>query len=341
MLVDLVIGQRRSMAVRSVLIAGLAARSSGVGLGSLLGEGGGLAFGLTLGGFEGAGQFIDASPEPFHFLALGFHQGQEFVVRGCHPALAVYAGIVSCTELCWFSAGTARVGAKQAHAITLFVEDEAKHREGKYGWLNHLVNFIVYQSRVRYNEYCNWLEDEEESFRACEEAGATVVFNLERRGPGGIKKIGDVWVSMGTEPCRLEVERALFDDFHKLIDRSLAIAITYFLLGCENPRYFLVEYYKSVEVLSNEFGEEAKMLAALSPYGLSKQMFKTLTRHANNALKPISFGRHAPNKNAYVLDLDIRSLMHPETIQHELFAESTKICRAAIDAYVTYLRARR
>ncbi len=114
MLVDLVIGQRRSMAVRSVLIAGLAARSSGVGLGSLLGEGGGLAFGLTLGGFEGAGQFIDASPEPFHFLALGFHQGQEFVVRGCHPALAVYAGIVSCTELCWFSAGTARVGAKQA-----------------------------------------------------------------------------------------------------------------------------------------------------------------------------------------------------------------------------------
>ncbi len=115
MLVDLVIGQRRSMAVRSVLIAGLAARSSGVGLGSLLGEGGGLAFGLTLGGFEGCGSIHRrASPEPFHFLALGFHQGQEFVVRGCHPALAVYAGIVSCTELCWFSAGTARVGAKQA-----------------------------------------------------------------------------------------------------------------------------------------------------------------------------------------------------------------------------------
>ncbi len=39
MLVDLVIGQRRSMAVRSVLIAGLAARSSGLGLGAFLEKG--------------------------------------------------------------------------------------------------------------------------------------------------------------------------------------------------------------------------------------------------------------------------------------------------------------
>ena len=49
--VDLVVRQGRPMAVAAVLVTGFAARGLGVGFGGLLREGGGLAFGLTLGGF--------------------------------------------------------------------------------------------------------------------------------------------------------------------------------------------------------------------------------------------------------------------------------------------------
>src|SRR6516164_4650200 len=43
--------------------------------------------------------------------------------------------------------------------ITTFVEDEKELREGRYGWLDHLVNFIIYKSRVSYRLYCNWFTD--------------------------------------------------------------------------------------------------------------------------------------------------------------------------------------
>ncbi len=59
----------------SVLIAGLAARSSGVGLGSLLGEGGGLAFGLTLGGLAERGSFHRREPGAVPLPGVGIPPG--------------------------------------------------------------------------------------------------------------------------------------------------------------------------------------------------------------------------------------------------------------------------
>jgi hypothetical protein len=226
------------------------------------------------------------------------------------------------------------------NAITPFVEHETRLRERKYGWLDHLVNFIIYKSRVYYRGYCNWFAEEVSSFDTCSEVDRVITFNLERMAWKGIRKVGDRFVCLDSEPCRLEVERNEFDRFHKLIDRSLALAITYFLIACDNPRYFLVEYYKCVEVIKKEFGAATAMTRALRPHGFSNDMFKKLTKNANDDRMPITFGRHAPKKDADVFDVDLRTLQHPKTMQRELFIESTRLCRACIDAYVSYLGTR-
>jgi hypothetical protein len=141
---------------------------------------------------------------------------------------------------------------------------------------------------------------------------------------------------LGSEPYSLEIERKVFDSFHKLIDRSLAVAIAYFLIAAENPKYFLVEYYKCVETIKKEFGNETEMKRALSPFGFSQVMFKKLTKHANDDRMPIGFGRHSPKKGSNAIGIDLRSL-HTPTIQRKLFIDASRLCRACIDAYVAYL----
>jgi len=223
------------------------------------------------------------------------------------------------------------------NAITTFVENEQGLREGRYGWLDHLVNFIIYRSRVNYCCYCNWIADDASTFATCSEVGRAVAFNLERlTREQGIKKLGNRFVCLGSEPYRLEIGRAEFDSFHKLIDQSLAVAITYFLVASENPQYFLIEYYKCLEVIKHEFGNEDKMLDALSPHGFNRTEFTTLKRDANNHRMPIAFGRHAPRKGENVIGIDLRALRTP-TMQRELFVESTRRCRTCIDAYICYL----
>lgn len=225
-------------------------------------------------------------------------------------------------------------------AMTTFVEDEKKLREGKYGWLDHLVNFIIYKSRVNYRLCCNYFADDVTSFEACNEVDRVLAFNLERStGEQGIKKVGERHVGLGSEPYRLEIPRAEIDGFDELIETSLAVAIAYFLIASENPKYFLVEYYKCVEVIKQVFGEEGEMFAALQPHGFDKTMYKTLTQDANKHREPIAFGRHAPKAGERIIGIDLRALHNP-TMQRDLLIKSSQICRACIDAYVSYLRTR-
>jgi hypothetical protein len=225
-------------------------------------------------------------------------------------------------------------------ALTMFVEDEKKLREGKYGWLDHLLNFIIYKSRVNYRLYSNCFADDVTSFEACNEVDRALAFNLERlTRKQGIQIVGERYVNLGIDPFRLEIPRAEFDGFDKLIETSLAVAITYFLIASENPKYFLVEYYKCLEVIKKAFGGERKMFTALQPHGFKKTMYKTLTGDANSHREPISFGRHAPKAGERIIGVDLRAL-HTPTMQRDLFIKSSRICRACIDAYVSYLRAR-
>ncbi len=95
------------------------------------------------------------------------------------------------------------------NAMTTFVEGDKEIREGKYGWLDHLVNFIVYRSRVNYNVFSCSSEDDVAFFEACKEVDRALAFNLERfTGVQGIKKVGERYVNLGSESYLLEIPRA-------------------------------------------------------------------------------------------------------------------------------------
>jgi hypothetical protein len=219
--------------------------------------------------------------------------------------------------------------------ITVFIKDSV--REENREWLNHLVNFITYKSRVNYQIYAIPAHTAGAAFNECPEVGSVIGFNIERlTQEKGIKQAGQKYVALGVEPCRLEVPRSLFDKFDKLIDPTLAVAIVYFLLAAENPLYFLVEYYKCYEVVRREFGGEKDMAEALTPYGFTHRMGKDLTQMANNHREPISFGRHAPGPASRVMDIDLRALYN-RTVQRDLFDQATRLCRVCVDAYIEHL----
>jgi hypothetical protein len=223
------------------------------------------------------------------------------------------------------------------NSVTTFVKEDCRDEQG--GFLDHLVNLLMYRSRVKFNLYCFPTREITAAFNIVPEVDSVVVFNLERlTQEQGIRHDGKEWVALGTEPCRLEIEKALFDSFDKLIDTSLAVAITYFLIASEHPQYFLVEYYKCWEVIRRALGGEADMMKVLEPHGFTAAMAKTLTRMANNHREPISFGRHAPPLDGKVIGIDLRALYRP-TMQRQLFDESTALCRACIDAYIAHLLA--
>jgi hypothetical protein len=224
------------------------------------------------------------------------------------------------------------------HDITTFIKDGVNEVECE--WLNHLVNFIIYKSRVKYRIYGFPARDAAATFETCPEAGGVISFNLERlMQEQGIRYDGRKYVALGVEPCRLEVERSLFDSFDKLIDTTLAVAITYFLLAADNPLYFLVEYYKCYEVIRRTLGGEKGMERALTPHGFTDRMRSDLTRMANNNREPLSFGRHAPDVGGRVIGIDLEALYN-RTVQRELFDRATGLCRACVDAYILHLLAR-
>jgi hypothetical protein len=222
-------------------------------------------------------------------------------------------------------------------AITLFADDVKMATNGYL--LDHLAHFLIYSSRVNYCGYCNWLADE--TLEGKEEVGRTITFNLARdmsAHEGASKGIGEVagrFVCLDIEAFQLEVSREPFDLFHDIMDMHLAYAIAFFLAGCANPAYFLVEFYKSTESIRHAFGAERSMLSTLGAYGLAKKPYKAFTQAANDTMQPIAFGRHAP-EGRNVFGIDIRSLSHPETLQGRMFREAMQTNRACIDAYIAF-----
>ena len=230
------------------------------------------------------------------------------------------------------------------NTLTTFVEDEKALLEGaKYGWLQHLTNFIIYKSRVNYNLYYNRFAEEEASFGTCPEVDRAITFNLyQLTGEQGIRKVGDKYVALGLKPYGLAIDRAIFDTFHKLLDRSLARAIAYFLVACENPMYFLVEYYKCMEVIKQELGRknaQTAMLKALAPHGFSKKLFKTLTDYANANRLPVAFGRHPPKRDANAIGIDLALFILGQCSANSLMNPRRSAGLASTPMFLTWVRA--
>jgi hypothetical protein len=127
-------------------------------------------------------------------------------------------------------------------------------------------------------------------------------------------------------------------DYLQFLNNALHYALAFYLIGCENTRYFLVEYYKAVEVIENALGGERRCIDLLGPFGVEKATLKSFKRNCNDMLRaPVDIGRHAPAPDAPLYAVDLRHLLS-QPRSRSLFETSTRACRQAIDAYMKFLK---
>lgn len=199
-----------------------------------------------------------------------------------------------------------------------------------------LVYFLIYRSRVHYNiVFPDWLA----APPAITPAPA-VVFSISRlvkveREATIAGKTRLFW-HYETEPHPITVTTQEFEDLLRLCTPQLYFSLAYFLIGCENTRYFLIEFYKAIEVIENALGGERAAISVLAPYGLVGTEFKRLKRYANEQRRPFDIGRHAP-RGSDLRAIDARRLLE-EPLSHQIFRESVAVARQAIDAYFAHLR---
>lgn len=204
-----------------------------------------------------------------------------------------------------------------------------------------LINFLVYRSRVNYNI----IHPERMTEFPSVEPSQKVTFALSRfvqikREETRQGRVEHYW-HYETVPAPITVAAEEFEDLLSLCTFELYLALTYYLIGCENPRYFLVEFYKALESIEVAFGGEAKATEALKPYGLEKAHFKGLKNLANDRQRrTFNVGRHAPKPGTDFRTLDLRRLLE-EPESRKVFAESVAATRETIDAYFGFIRARR
>lgn len=135
----------------------------------------------------------------------------------------------------------------------------------------------------------------------------------------------------------LQIASIDISNYLRVLNRTLYYALAYYLIGCDNPRYFLVEFYKAVEVIQNVFHGEKECLKALQPFGTTENDFKKFKKVCNDTRQaPLDIGRHAPEPGAQLYSVDLRNLLITPRPQ-QIFESSTLLCRQVIDSYIAFL----
>ena len=135
----------------------------------------------------------------------------------------------------------------------------------------------------------------------------------------------------------LEIAVGSIAQYLRILNPTLYYALAFYLIGCDNPRYFLIEFYKAVEVIRLVFGSENEFLNSLRPHGVEKRKFKEFGKVCDDMrLAPLDIGRHAPMPGAPLYSVDLRNLL-VEPRSREVLESSTVLCRQVIDAYMAFL----
>ncbi len=202
--------------------------------------------------------------------------------------------------------------------------------------INPIRYFVTYRTFINYNAI---------GFAGKRPDGPTLTeqdrirFNLEeivrieRDDPTGAGKL----IHHEGRQASLELPVINLVDYLRVLNPTLYYAVTFYLIGCENHRYFLVEFYKAIEVITNAFGGESSFLEALKPHGIMRAAFKEFGKVSNDMrLAPLDIGRHAPMPGAPIYAVDLRNML-VEPRSREVFESSSVFCRNVIDAYITFL----
>jgi hypothetical protein len=146
-----------------------------------------------------------------------------------------------------------------------------------------------------------------------------------------------------TTPSAITVDMSEIEDLLRVSTRQLHLAIIYFMIGCEQTRYFFVEFYKAIEAIETAFGRRraaTATVAALAPHGLEAHRLGRFKQIANDRSRPFDIGRHAPFAGADIRTIDLRRLL-TEDESRGAFTDAVIATRQVIDSYFLYLRAQR
>ena len=124
--------------------------------------------------------------------------------------------------------------------------------------------FINYRSRVN---YIIVTPDRLVRDPASLSASTTVTFTLRRlvevtREEAIAGETHQFW-HYETEVHEISIDVRELEDLLQLCTPQLHLAIAYYLIGCEHPRYFLIEFFKAVEAIENAFGGESAAIDEL------------------------------------------------------------------------------
>ena len=144
--------------------------------------------------------------------------------------------------------------------ITLTPQDVFPHDALRY--------FLIYQTRVNYNILHRG------TAHLLPPPSTEVRFDLMRANGA----IG--------EPQGITISAETLEAFLRVGSHELDLAIAYYLVGCDQPQYFLIEYYKAMEVIENVFGGEGNAIDALKPHGVVPSSFKTVKRLRERPASP-------------------------------------------------------
>lgn len=227
----------------------------------------------------------------------------------------------------------------KAHGLTLFFRHDRIIFVGKsekaYNTINPLLCFFAYRTFINYNIYWSTVEfPDPDQFPELDPIPFTLdrVVRVETEALIEGKPVKTLHHEGRKESREVSVESIA--TFLKILNQPLYSALLFYLRGCSNPMYFLVEYYKAIETIVDAYGGQKKFFGALRPHGITKTRHSEFGKFSNDKqLAPVDIGRHAPVPGASVHSFDVRTMFY-DPRSREIFEKSTSFCRDVIDAYV-------
>ncbi|HBG78547.1 MAG TPA: hypothetical protein DDW84_06880 [Phycisphaerales bacterium] len=193
-----------------------------------------------------------------------------------------------------------------------------------------IIYYLIYKTFL----YYNCLMPENENEESASEVDK-VIFQLHRYVTKYAVEDGHTIPYPDTEPCEIVLNKKEIVDYLTILDPTILYAISYYIRGCNTQQYFLVEFYKCLEIIKNHFGNEKKMKESLKNYGFLEDTYKETKKIANDTMKPLSVSRHAPAKDVSVHNIDTKWLFS-DPIGRKVFDTGEKACRNIIDAYLQF-----
>jgi hypothetical protein len=198
--------------------------------------------------------------------------------------------------------------------------------------LSSLVNYVSYKTFICYNIL---MPSDEPEYPPAAADASQVVFHLAKIVEKQKRSNGKIAVWHEDEPCELVLAKQDIEDYLQAIDLPLVYAIYYYLMGCNTPMYFLVEFYKCLEVIEEQLGGEKDLLKNLTRFGLEPALHKTVKSLANDRSKPLSIGRHAPYPEVPMIPVDTKWLFD-DPRGRKTFEDGEEACRSVIECYIRY-----